>query len=124
MADKPERKIQELLDFLRQDRPSGSCSTELEDSLFSAITKLPLNRPIGMGCSRDVYIEWLAEEAEQLVSLAGILTLELRDGFSGYQRFLLGKIVVDLRQNLEKFISDVLLVAGDRQEIRRRVEAG
>jgi hypothetical protein len=77
-----------------------------------------------MGCSRDVYIEWLAEEAEELVSLAGVLTLELRDGFSGYQRFLLGKIVVDLRQNLEKFISDVLLVAGDRQEIRRRVEAG
>ncbi|WP_132898492.1 hypothetical protein [Sphingomonas sp. PP-CC-3A-396] len=124
VAGNTEHKIRELLDALREGRQPGSVSTELEDSLLFAMTKIPLNRPTGMGCSRDVYVEWMAEEAEQFVSLAGMLTLELHDGFSGHQRFLLGKIVADLRHNLERFISDVLLIAGDRQEIRRRIEAG
>ena len=124
VTGKREHKIRELLDVLREGRPSGSASTPLENSLFLAMTEIPLNRPTGMSCSRDVYVEWMAEEAEQFVSLAAMLTLELHDGFSGHQRFLLAKIVTDLRQNLERFISDVLLIAGDRQEIRRRIEAG
>ncbi|VVS98238.1 conserved hypothetical protein [Sphingomonas aurantiaca] len=76
-----------------------------------------------MSCPKDVYAEWMAEEAEQFVSLARTLMLEIRDGFSSHQRLLFGGIIYDLNQNIERFINDTLLIMGDRQEIRRRLEA-
>ena len=118
-----KQKMRELLDGLDECRQPGSGLGELENLLCLRMTEITLNRPIGMSCSKDVYVEWMAEEAEQFVSLARMLMLEMRDGFSGHQRLLLGGIIYDLNQNLERFINDTLLIMGDRQEIRRRLEA-
>ena len=118
-----KQKMQELLGGLGECRQPGSGPGELENLLCLRMTEITLNRPIGMSCAKDVYAEWLAEEAEQFVSLARTLMLETRDGFSGHQRLLFGGIIVDLNQNLVKFINEALLIMGDRQEIRRRIEA-
>ncbi len=118
-----KQKMRELLGGLGECRQPGSGPGELENLLCLRMTEITLNRPIGMSCSKDVYVEWMAEEAEQFVSLARMLMLEMRDGFSGHQRLLLGGIIYDLNQNLERFINDTLLIMGDRQEIRRRLEA-
>ena len=118
-----KQKMRELLGGLGECRQPGSGPDELENLLCLRMTEITLNRPIGMSCSKDVYVEWMAEEAEQFVSLARMLMLEMRDGFSGHQRLLLGGIIYDLNQNLEKFINDTLLIMGDRQEIGRRLEA-
>ena len=121
--DDLKQKMQELLGGLGECRQPGLGPSELENLLCLRMTEITLNRPIGMSCSKDVYVEWMAEEAEQFVSLARMLMLEMRDGFSGHQRLLLGGIIYDLNQNLEKFINDTLLIMGDRQEIGRRLEA-
>ena len=118
-----KQKMRELLGGLGECRQPGSGPGELESLLCLRMTEITLNRPIGMSCSKDVYVEWMAEEAEQFVSLARMLMLEMRDGFSGHQRLLLGGIIYDLNQNLEKFINDTLLIMGDRQEIGRRLQA-
>ncbi len=118
-----KQKMRELLGGLGECRQPGSAPGELEKLLCLRMTEITLNRPIGMSCSKDVYAEWLAEEAEQFVSLARMLMLEMRDGFPAHQRLLLGGIIYDLNKNLEKFINDTLLIMGDRQEIGRRLEA-
>jgi hypothetical protein len=118
-----KQKMRELLGGLGECRQPGSGPGELENLLCLRMTEITLNRPIGMSGSKDVYVEWMAEEAEQFVSLARMLMLEMRDGFSGHQRLLLGGIIYDLNQSLEKFINDTLLIMGDRQEIGRRLEA-
>jgi len=115
--------MRELLSGLGECRQLGSGPTKLEDLLCLEMTAINLNRPTNMTKPQDVYVEWMAEEAEQFVSLARTLMLETRDGFSGHQRLLFGGIIVDLNQNLVKFINDALLIMGDRQEIRRRIEA-
>ena len=122
MADL-KQKMQELLGGLGECRQLGSGPTKLEDLLCLEMTAINLNRPTNMTKPQDVYVEWMAEEAEQFVSLARTLMLETRDGFSGHQRSLFGGIIVDLNQNLVRFINDALLIMGDRQEIRRRIEA-
>ncbi len=118
--DDLQQKMRELLGECRQ---LGSGPTKLDDLLCLGMTEITLNRPTGMSCSKDVYAEWMAEEAEQFVSLARTLMLEMRDGFSGHQRLLFGGIIFNLIQNLEKFIDDTLLIMGDRQEISRRLQA-
>lgn len=118
-----KQKMRELLGGLGECRQPGSGPGELEDLLCLRLTEITLNRPIGMSCSKDVYAEWMAEEAEQFVSLARTLMLEIRDGFSSHQRLLFGEIIYDLNKNLERFINDTLLIMGDRQEICRRIEA-
>ncbi len=118
-----KQKMRELLSGLGECRQLGSGPTKLEDLLCLEMTAINLNRPTNMTKPQDVYVEWIAEEAEQFVSLARTLMLETRDGFSGHQRLLFGGIIVDLNQNLVKFINDALLIMGDRQEIRRRIEA-
>ncbi|WP_277984359.1 hypothetical protein [Sphingomonas faeni] len=118
-----KQKMRELLSGLGECRQLGSGPTKLEDLLCLEMTAINLNRPTNMTKPQDVYVEWMAEEAEQFVSLARTLMLETRDGFSGHQRLLFGGIIVDLNQNLVKFINDALLIMGDRQEIRRRIEA-
>ena len=118
-----KQKMRELLGGLGECRQLGSGPTKLEDLLCLEMTAINLNRPTNMTKPQDVYVEWMAEEAEQFVSLARTLMLETRDGFSGHQRLLFGGIIVDLNQNLVKFINDALLIMGDRQEIRRRIEA-
>ncbi|MEG8016418.1 hypothetical protein [Sphingomonas sp. 22R3R2A-7] len=75
---------------LGECRQPGSAPGDLEKLLCLRMTEITLNRPIGMSCSKDVYVEWMAEEAEQFVLLARMLMLEMRDGFSGHQRLLLG----------------------------------
>jgi hypothetical protein len=122
-VDDLKQKMRELLGGLGGYRQPGSTPGELEDLLCLRMTEITLNRPISMSCSKDVYAEWMAEEAEQFVSLARTLMLEMRDGFSVHQRLLFGGIIYDLNQNLERFINDTLLIMGDRQEIRRRFEA-
>ncbi len=119
-----KQKMRELLHGLAECRQPGSGPGELENLLCLQMTEITLNRPIGMSCSKDVYAEWMADEAEQFASLARTLMLEMRDVFSGHQRLLFGGIIYDLNQNLERFINDTLLIMGDRQEIRRRLEAG
>ncbi|MEG8058706.1 hypothetical protein C8J42_11614 [Sphingomonas sp. PP-CE-1A-559] len=121
--DDLKQKMRELLGGLGECRQLGSGPTKLEDLLCLEMTAINLNRPTNMTKPQDVYVEWMAEEAEQFVSLARTLMLETRDGFSGHQRLLFGGIIVDLNQNLVKFINDALLIMGDRQEIRRRIEA-
>ncbi|RXD02183.1 hypothetical protein EQZ23_18740 [Sphingomonas sp. UV9] len=123
MMDDLQKKMRELLGGLGECRQPGSGPAKLDDLLCLAMTEITLNRPTGMSCSKDVYAEWMAEEAEQFVSLARTLMLEMRDGFSGHQRLLFGGIIFDLIQNLEKFIDDTLLIMGDRQEISRRLQA-
>ncbi len=118
-----KQKMRELLSGLGECRQLGSGPTKLEDLLCLEMTAINLNRPTNMTKPQDVYVEWMAEEAEQFVSLVRTLMLETRDGFSGHQRLLFGGIIVDLNQNLVKFINDALLIMGDRQEIRRRIEA-
>jgi hypothetical protein len=122
-VDDLKQKMRELLGGLGECRQLGSGPTKLEDLLCLEMTAINLNRPTNMTKPQDVYVEWMAEEAEQFVSLARTLMLETRDGFSGHQRLLFGGIIVDLNQNLVKFINDALLIMGDRQEIRRRIEA-
>ncbi len=121
--DDLKQKMRELLGGLGECRQLGSGPTKLEDLLCLEMTTINLNRPTNMTKPQDVYVEWMAEEAEQFVSLARTLMLETRDGFSGHQRLLFGGIIVDLNQNLVKFVNDALLIMGDRQEIRRRIEA-
>ena len=121
--DDLKQKMRELLGGLGEYRQPGSAPCELENLLCLRMTEIALNRPTGMSCPKDVYAEWMAEEAEQFVSLARTLMLEIRDGFSSHQRLLFGGIIYDLNQNLERFINDTLLIMGDRQEIRRRLEA-
>ena len=121
--DDLKQKMRELLGGLGECRQLGSGPTKLEDLLCLEMTAINLNRPTNMTKPQDVYVEWMAEEAEQFVSLARTLMLETRDGFSGHQRLLFGGIIVDLNQNLVKFINDALLIMGDRQEISRRIEA-
>ena len=118
-----KNNVRSLLGGLSECQQLGSASGELENLLCLRMTEITLNRPVGMSRSKDVYAEWMAEEAEQFVSLARTLMLEMRDGFSGHQRLLFGGIIYDLNQNLERFINDTLLIMGDRQEIRRRLEA-
>jgi len=122
-VDDLKHKMRELLGGLGEYRQPGSGPTKLEDLLCLEMTAINLNRPTSMTKPQDVYVEWMAEEAEQFVSLARTLMLETRDGFSGHQRSLFGGIIVDLNQNLVRFINDALLIMGDRQEIRRRIEA-
>ena len=88
--DDLKQKMRELLGGLAECRQPESGPGELENLLCLRMTEITLNRPIGMSCSKDVYVEWMAEEAEQFVSLARMLMLEMRDGFSGHQRLLLG----------------------------------
>ncbi len=121
--DDLKQKMRELLGGLGECRQLGSGPTKLEDLLCLEMTAINLNRPTNMTKPQDVYVEWMAEEAEQFVSLAITLMLETRDGFSGHQRLLFGGIIVDLNENLVKFINDALLIMGDRQEIGRRIEA-
>jgi hypothetical protein len=122
-VDDLKQKMRELLGGLDECRQLGSGPTKLEDLLCLEMTAINLNRPTNMTKPQDVYVEWMAEEAEQFVSLARTLMLETRDGFSGHQRLLFGGIIVDLNQNLVKFINDALLIMENRQEIRRRIEA-
>ncbi|WP_151989732.1 hypothetical protein [Sphingomonas aurantiaca] len=122
-VDDLKQKMRELLGWLGEYRQPGSAPCELENLLCLRMTEIALNRPTGMSCPKDVYAEWMAEEAEQFVSLARTLMLEIRDGFSSHQRLLFGGIIYDLNQNIERFINDTLLIMGDRQEIRRRLEA-
>jgi hypothetical protein len=122
-VDDLKQKMRELLGGLGEYRQPGSAPCELENLLCLRMTEIALNRPTGMSCPKDVYAEWMAEEAEQFVSLARTLMLEIRDGFSSHQRLLFGGIIYDLNQNIERFINDTLLIMGDRQEIRRRLEA-
>ena len=121
--DDLKQKMRELLGGLGEYRQPGSAPCELENLLCLRMTEIALNRPTGMSCPKDVYAEWMAEEAEQFVSLARTLMLETRDGFSGHQRLLFSGNISDLIKNLEKFIDDTLLIMGDRQEIRRRLQA-
>ena len=121
--DDLKQKMRELLGGLGEYRQPGSAPCELENLLCLRMTEIALNRPTGMSCPKDVYAEWMAEEAERYVSLARTLMLETRDGFSGNQRLLFGGIIFNLIQNLEKFIDDTLLIMGDRQEISRRLQA-
>ena len=121
--DDLKQKMRELLGGLGECRQLGSGPTKLEDLLCLEMTAINLNRPTNMTKPQDVYVEWMAEEAEQFVSLARTLMLEIRDGFSSHQRLLFGGIIYDLNQNIERFINDTLLIMGDRQEIRRRLEA-
>lgn len=121
--DDLKHKMRELLGGLGECRQSGSGPTKLEDLLCLEMTAITLNRPTTMTKSQDAYDEWMAEEAEQFVSLARTLMLETRDGFSGNQRLLFGEIIFDISQNLNRFINDALLIMGNRQEIRRRIKA-
>ncbi len=121
--DDLQQKMRELLSVLCECRQSGSGPTDLEKALCLAMTEITLNRPANMGKPQEAHVELLAEEAERFVSLATTLMLENRDGFSGHQRLLFSGSISDLIRNLEKFIDDTLLIMGDRQEIRRRLQA-
>lgn len=123
MAGDLQNRIRELLTDLRECREPASRSTEIEDALVLAMIRTPLDRPSSMTKSQDAYGEWLIEEAEQFAALVSMVTLEMRDGFSSQQRSSFRKIILNVRRDLERFASDVLLVIGDRQEIRRRIEA-
>ena len=123
MAGDLQNRIRELLTDLRECREPVSRSTEIEDALVLAMIGIPLDRPSSMTKCQDAYAEWLIEEAEQFAALVSMVTLEMRDGFSSQQRSSFRKIILNLRHDLERFGSDLLLVIGDRQEIRRRIEA-
>ncbi len=124
MAGDLEYKIRELLRDLRECRQHLPRSTELENTLVLAVTGFALNRPSSMTRCQDAHVELLIEEAEQFMSLVTTITLETCGGFSSLQRSSFGKIIFDLRRDLERFTSDALLVIGDKQEIRRRIQAG
>ncbi|WP_019517917.1 hypothetical protein [Sphingomonas sp. Mn802worker] len=119
-----EYRIRELLRDLCECRQHVPRSTELENSLVLAMTGFALNRPSSMARCQDAHVDFLIEETEQFMSLVSTITLETHDGFSGPQRSSFRKIVVDLRRDLERFTSDALLIIGDKQEIRRRIQAG
>ncbi len=124
MATDLENRMRELLAELRGCREHIPFSTELENSLLLAITGFALNRPSRMTRCQDAHVDFLIEEAEQFMSLVSTITLEIHDGFSSPQRSSFRKIVADLRRDLERFTSDALLAIGDKQEIRRRIQAG
>ncbi len=124
MAGDLEYRIRELLHDLRECRQHVPRSTELENTLVLAVTGFALNRPSSMTRCQDAHVELLIEEAEQFMSLVSTITLEVHDGFSSPQRSSFRKIVADLRRDLERFTSEALLVIGDKQEIRRRIQAG
>lgn len=123
MADDQQHRIRELLRDLRECPKPMRRVAEAESLLVIAMADAALNRPCQMSRFQDAYIELLIEEAEQFVALVSTVTLETDDGFSRSQRSAFRKIVTDLRRDLERFTSDALLVIGDKQEIRRRIEA-
>ncbi len=124
MATDLEGRMRELLADLGVSRQSIPHSTEIESALVLAMLKIALNRPSSMTRCQDAHVDFLIEEAEQFMSLVSTITLETDDGFSRPQRSSFRKIVADLRRDLERFTSDALLVIGDKQEIRRRIQAG
>lgn len=124
MATNLEGRMWELLADLGGSRQSIPHSIEIEGALVLAMLKIALNRPSSMTRCQDAHVDFLIEEAEQFMSLVSTITLEMHDGFSSPQRSSFRKIVADLRRDLERFTSDALLVIGDKQEIRRRIQAG
>lgn len=123
MADNLQHRLRELMRDLRECPKTVRGVAEAESLLVLAMADTALNRPSQMSRFQDAYIELLIEEAEQFVALVSTVTLETDDGFSRSQRSSFRKIVTDLRRDLERFTSDALLVIGDKQEIRRRIEA-
>ncbi|MBW6525066.1 hypothetical protein KZ810_16340 [Sphingomonas sp. RHCKR47] len=117
-------RMRELLADLREARQPIPNLAEVENELVLAILKRALNRPSNMTRCQEAYADWLIEEAEEFAALAATVVLEVGEGFTKQQRSSLGKIIVTLRSSLEQFANDFLLAIGDRQEIRRRIEAG